>query len=167
MTYKWKDGSQHKVSAQIAGEVCAELEERGELNTQNLVDVSRPEDAPLHDEFEWNDDVAAELYRKTQAGNIIRHLSINTETKAPVRAFFNLEVRSNQFESIQTIIKEEDKYAKLLKQALNELEAFQRKYQMLSDLQEIFDAIASAKKKAASAATLTASAITNIAERTR
>lgn len=145
MTYKWKDGSQHKVSAQIAGEVCAELEERGELNAQNLVDVSRPEEAPLHDEFEWNDDIAAELYRKTQAYAIIRHLSINTETKAPVRAFFNIEIRSNQFESIETIIQQEDKYSKLLKQALNELEAFQRKYQMLTELQEVFDAIEKSK----------------------
>lgn len=150
MTYKWKEGSQHKVSAQIAGEVCAELEERGELNAQNLVDVSRPEDAPLHDEFEWDDDVAAELYRKTQAGSIIRHLAVNTESKAPVRAFFNLEIRSNQFESIQAIIREEDKYSKLLKQALNELEAFQRKYQILTELQEIFDAITDVKQKSVS-----------------
>lgn len=150
MTYKWKEGSQHKVSAQIAGEVCAELEERGELNAQNLVDVSRPEDAPLHDEFEWDDDVAAELYRKTQAGSIIRHLAVNTESKAPVRAFFNLEIRSNQFESIQAIIREEDKYSKLLKQALNELEAFQRKYQILTELQEIFDAITVVKQKSVS-----------------
>ena len=150
MTYKWKEGAQHKVSAQIAGEVCAELEERGELNAQNLVNVSRPEDAPLHDEFEWDDDVAAELYRKTQAGSIIRHLAVNTETKAPVRAFFNLEIRSNQFESIQAIIREEDKYSKLLKQALNELEAFQRKYQILTELQEIFDAITDVKQKTAS-----------------
>ena len=150
MTYKWKEGSQHKVSAQIAGEVCAELEERGELNAQNLVDVSRPEDAPLHDEFEWDDDVAAELYRKTQAGSIIRHLAVNTESKAPVRAFFNLKIRSNQFESIQAIIREEDKYSKLLKQALNELEAFQRKYQILTELQEIFEAITVVKQKSVS-----------------
>lgn len=153
MTYKWKEGSHHKVSAQVAGEVCEELEERGELNAENLVDVSRPEDAPLHDEFEWNDDIAAEMYRRTQAGAIIRHLAVKTETKAPVRAFFNIEVRNKEFEHIQTIVRNEDKYATLLNQALRELEAFQRKFQMLSELQEIFDAITQVKNATCVAST--------------
>ena len=152
MTYKWKEGSHHKVPAQIAGEVCEELEERGELTAQNLVDVSRPEDAPLHNEFEWDDEVAAELYRETQAGQIIRHLAIRTESIAPVRAYAIVEVGSKTYESIQTVIRNEEKYASLLNIALKELGAFKRKYQMLSELQEIFDAI----EKAACAATQTA-----------
>ena len=153
MIYKWKEGSHHKVSAQIAGEVCAELEVMGRLSAENLVDVSRPEDAPLHSEFEWNDDIAAEMYRRTQAGQIIRHLSVKTETKTPVRAFFNIEVRNKEFESIQAIIRNEDKYAALLEQALRELEAFQRKYQMLSELQGIFDAITGIKNATCVAST--------------
>lgn len=154
MTYKWKDGSQHKVSAQVAGEVCEELEERGELNARNLVDVSRPEDAPLHNEFEWDDDIAAELYRESQAGQIIRHLAIKTESIAPVRAFVNVDIGSKSYESIQAVIRNEDKYSVLLNNALKELGAFKRKYQMLSELQDVFDAI----EKAACAATQTAPA---------
>lgn len=153
MIYKWKEGSQHKVSAQIAGEVCEVLEKNGELNAQNLVDVSRPEDAPLHDEFEWDDSIAAEMYRKTQAGAIIRHLAIETETVTPVRAYFPIEVKSNKYEHIETIIRHEDKYAVLLKQALRELEAFQRKYQMLSELQELFDVITGIKNATSVAST--------------
>ena len=153
MIYKWKEGSQHKVSAQIAGEVCEELEKKGELNAINLVDVSRPEDAPLHDEFEWNDNIAAEMYRRTQAGQIIRHLAVRTETQTPVRAFFNVESVGKTYESVETIITQEDKYAVLLKQALRELEAFQRKYQMLSELQELFDVITGIKNATCVAST--------------
>jgi len=162
MIYKWKEGSHHKVSAQIAGEVCADLEERGELTAENLVDVSRPEEAPLHGEFEWDDDIAAELYRKTQASAIIRHIAVKTEEKTPLRAFFNLEVKAKEYESIQTIIRQEDKYSALLATALMELEAFKRKYQMLSELQDVFDAIMTAQKNAACAATQTATATRNI-----
>ena len=150
MVYQWKSGARIRADAQTAGEFCMKLANEGRLTAKDLLDESRPPEALLHDEFEWDDDVAAELYRKTQAGSIIRHLAVNTETKAPVRAFFNLEIRSNQFESIQAIIREEDKYSKLLKQALNELEAFQRKYQILTELQEIFDAITDVKQKTAS-----------------
>lgn len=148
MVYKWKDGSHHKVSAQVAGEVCAALEERGELNAQNLVDVSRPEDAPLHDEFTWNNDVAAELWRTEQARKIIQHISLKTETPTPVRAFFNIEVKSPNYESLNAIVKHEDKYAALLKTALRELEAFRRKYMMLSELELVMQAIEDVEKAA-------------------
>lgn len=156
MVYKWKEGSRHKVSAQIAGEVCAELEGRGELSAQNLVEVSRPEDAPLHDEFEWDNDVAAELWRTKQARLLIAHIAIKAETPAPVRAFFNIEVKSPVYESLNTIVRNEDKYAALLQTALRELESFQRKYSMLAELDKVMQAIEEAKN-AACTATQTAS----------
>ena len=148
MVYKWKEGSHHKVSAQIAGEVCAALEERGELTAQNLVEVSRPEDAPLHEEFTWDNDVAAELWRKHQAQHIISHISLKTETPTPVRAFFNIEVKSPNYESLNTIVKHEDKYDALLRTALRELEAFRRKYRMLAELEQVMKAIEDAEKAA-------------------
>lgn len=166
MVYKWKEGSRHKVSAQIAGEVCAELEERGELSAQNLVEVSRPEDAPLHEEFEWNDDVAAELWRTNQAQHIISHITLKSETQTPVRAFFNLEVKSPIYESLNAIVKHEDKYATLLQTALRELEAFQRKYLMLSELDKVMEAIEEAKKAASAANTDGKPPVANPAERT-
>lgn len=141
MVYKWASGAIHKVSAQVAGEVCAELEERGELSAENLVEISRPEDAPLHDEFEWDDSIAAEKYRNAQAGAVIRHLTVSVESKAPTRAYFHIEVKQPCYESVHAIIQNEDKYAALLKQALRELEAFQRKYNTLTELKPVFDAI--------------------------
>ena len=148
MVYKWKEGTRHKVSAQIAGEVCAALEERGELSAQNLVEVSRPEDAPLHNEFEWDNDIAAELWRTKQAQTLIAHIALKTETPTPVRAFFNIEVKSPNYESLNAIVKHEDKYSALLQTALRELEAFQRKYAMLSELEQVMEAIEEAKKAA-------------------
>lgn len=72
--YFWAPGSRHKVSAQVAGEVCDELSVDGKITPSDMVDASRPDDAPLHPEFEWDDSVAAERYRETQARAIIRHI---------------------------------------------------------------------------------------------
>ena len=55
MVYKWKDAARIKSDAQTAGEICEKLEKNGGLTAKRLVDESRPEDAPLHKEFEWND----------------------------------------------------------------------------------------------------------------
>ena len=77
--YTWCDGSHHKVDPNVAAQVATELEEAGMLTAKNLVDVSRPEDAPLHDEFEWDDSVAAEKYREGQARNVIHSLRIFTD----------------------------------------------------------------------------------------
>ena len=142
MVYKWRPGYQHKVSAQTAGEVCKALEEEGRLTAATLVDESRPEDAPLHAEFEWNDSVAAEEYRKHQARNVIGSIiEVISPDVVPTRAFFNIVRREANYESIHTIITDEDKRQALLSKALSELRAFEAKYSTLSELCAVFDAI--------------------------
>lgn len=78
MVYEWKDLASVrniKADAQVAGEVCEELEREGRLTPENLVEVSKDENAPLHNEFEWNDATAAKKYRRSQAQFIIKCLS--------------------------------------------------------------------------------------------
>lgn len=146
MIYKWKNFS-YKTSADIAGEVCEELDRTVGLTPENLVDASRPEDAPLHDEFEWDDLAAAEEYRRVQARLLINNLSIVIEEnkQEPVRAFFSLQCgfrkNSGTYESTITIMGDKEKREKLLDNAKKELEAFKKKYQMLSELANVFEAI--------------------------
>ena len=142
MVYRWKSGSHHKVDAQTAGEVCKALEEEGRLTAADLVDESRPEDAPLHDEFEWDDSIAAEEYRKQQARVMIATIvEVITPEIVPTRAFFNIVHNDSNYESIRTIISDEDKRKALLAKALSELHAFEQKYSTLLELTEVFTAI--------------------------
>ncbi len=142
MVYKWRPGYQHKVSAQTAGEVCRALEEEGRLNAASLVEESRPEDAPLHAEFEWDDSVAAEEYRKHQARNVIGSIiEVISPEVAPTRAFFNIVRREANYESVHVIIGDEDKRKALLDKALAELNSFRTKYSTLLELSKVFDAI--------------------------
>ena len=139
--YSFKKGSFIKADANVAGAMCEQLEKTIGLTPKNLLDANRAEDAPLHSCFEWNDGEAAEKYRESQARHIINCLCLKTEQKEtePVRAFFNIE--KTVYESTGIIIQQEDKRTALLRQALRELEAFQRKYNTLKELKPVFDAV--------------------------
>lgn len=142
--YKWKAGSRIKLNAQIAGDVCDELEKEGRLTPAELVEVSRDEAAPLHGAFEWCDEIAAEKYREVQAGHIIRSLEVViTGTSEPVRAYFPISIvgGGRTYTSTEVIMRTEDARAKLLERALAELEAFKRKYKTLGELADVFAAI--------------------------
>lgn len=141
MVYEWKSGSRHKVSAQVAGEVCSRLESEGRLNACELVDESRPEDAPMHNEFEWDDSIAGEEWRRHQARNIINTIIVVPEVEErPVqRAFFKVESQSRNYESINVIIQQEDKYKKLLAQAKRDFESYKDKYITLKELKKLIE----------------------------
>ena len=144
MVYQWKTGSRHIVSAAVAAEVMDMLAEENRLNTKELVDVSRPDDAPLHCEFEWDDSIAAEKYREEQAGALIRHLTVRIEAnnqEFPTRQYFMVQKEVNTYEPITVILKDEDKSAMLLDQAKSELQAFKAKYAGLKELAEVIRAI--------------------------
>lgn len=142
MVYQWKKASCIHADAQTAGELFERLEQTGCLTARRLVDESRPEDAPLHSEFEWDDAVAAEAYREEQASHIIRSLVIQPEEQPTevVRAFFRT-TENKTYESLSVILNDTRKTDALLEMALKELRAFQAKYSTLSRLAPVFDAI--------------------------
>lgn len=146
MVYQWKLGSHIKGSAQVAGEVCEQLEKQGRLSAKILLDESRPEDAPLHNSFEWDDSIAAESWREQQARHIINSLIVCPEKEEPVRVFFKIERTENRYQSIETILEHKDSTRKLLENALHELESIQKKYKAIKQLQKIWDAISEAKE---------------------
>lgn len=146
MIYEWKSGSRIKVSADAAGRQFETLERTGGLTAERVVDANRPQGAPLHDAFEWDNEAAAEEWRKQQARHLINCICIKAEAaeedKSPqqVRAFF-ITSATDGYESTGNIMSVEVKRESLLAKALMELQAFQRKYSMLQSLQPVFAAI--------------------------
>lgn len=130
MIYEWKVGAQIKTAPEKAAEVLNKLAEENRLNAEEVVNASRPEDAPLHNEFEWRDDVAAEEYRKHQARHIIACLIQREEEKntEPVKAYFKVSETTNNYEPINAIIKTEDGQEALKRLCLKEFMAFKAKY---------------------------------------
>lgn len=147
MVYQWKSNARIKVNADLAGKMCEEIESKVGLTARSLLDANREEGTLLHDEFEWDNEIAAEEYRLQQARHIINCLCIKTESKKeqPVRAFFKIS-DAESYENINVIISSEDKYGRLLETAMRELIAFETKYNSLTELSPVFKGIDNIKE---------------------
>jgi len=147
--FGWKKGCRFSVDANVAGRICEELAREGRLTAQELVNVSRPEDTPLHKCFTWDDSVAAEKYRCQESRCIIGGLEVNVVGDTPpTRAWVNCEVASPNYERLELVLKDDDKRSKLLSLALQEMRTFRTKYQNLCELAEIFEAMDEVFEKA-------------------
>ena len=150
MVYQWKPGTRVKVQAQVAGNVCEKLEREGRLTAADLVNESRPADAPLHNEFNWNDAEAAELFRQSQARTIISLLVVieEDESKEPTRAFFCVSEASPKYDSVEVVVENEDKLASLKAMVVKELQAIQRRYKMVAGLEGLAAVIEAVQESA-------------------
>lgn len=144
MIYQWKTGCRYGVKAEVAAEIMNKLAEENNLNGKSLVDISRPEGAPLHNEFEWRDDVAGERWREHQARTMIAHLVITHEEQPeqePVRAFFKIAEGESQYENTLAIFREEEKANRLFEVAMEELKSFRKKYSAIQQFAKLFAAM--------------------------
>ena len=141
--YQWRSGSRHKVKAEVVGAICERLEDEGRLTPRELLNEATPYDSPLHNEFEWDNDKAATEYRIYQARNIINSLTvtISTEQKEPVRAFFNITQANASYTSTKVIMQDKGSREILLKQAYSEMQEFKKKYKALSELEPVITSI--------------------------
>ena len=142
MTYQWKLPGLIPIPAQTAGEELERIyAKHGALSAAGVVQESRPEDAPLHPCFEWDDAAAAEKYREHQARNIINAIVVRQETPGTgpveVRAFPH---DVDAYRPLEVIVSDADKMLALLDTALAELRAFEHKYSALKQLYPVFQA---------------------------
>lgn len=149
MVYNWKYNM--PVKAQVAGEEIERIEAKhGAVTPQILVDESKDDTAVLHKLFEWDDEKAAEKYRLSQAGNIIRNLTvtvadIKTNKPVTVRAYVSTQSEHDEksfYISTGRAFKVPETREAVIAQALRELREFQRKYGALVEFANTCDKIA-------------------------
>jgi hypothetical protein len=85
-----------------------ELKNNGLLVPQNVVFAARDEASPLHGEFDWNDETAAEAHRLEQAKRLIRsvryeEIVVKTEIKCPQYVHITTPGSPSGYVSIHTI----------------------------------------------------------------
>ena len=156
--YKYKKGAVHRVSADIAGPICQRLHDSKTLTPKNLVEEARPEDSPLHPEFDWDDTIAAEKWREEQARQVIKTIilyesDINTERELILeeikdendtfaiedRAFVSTGEWNHRYVPIAVALTNEEWKANLLKAAKRDMQAFITKYHRLTELANIIN----------------------------
>jgi hypothetical protein len=110
----------------------------GELTPQIVVDEARPVDAPLHSHFEWDDGIAGEKYRLTQAASLIRVVrteftSEKSGEKKFIRAFSSLH-ESGENDSVgkymptEEILEDPTRKAILLRNMQRDISALKNRY---------------------------------------
>jgi hypothetical protein len=125
----------------------------GYLSPANVVESARNPDSVLHDEFEWDDENAAESYRLAQAGALIRRVKFNLvkvgqkSKKITIEATRAFQSRPSQrtenggYESITAIMADPEKREELVTQVLKELSAYRKRYSDLLALSHIWEAV--------------------------
>jgi hypothetical protein len=92
--------------------------------------------------------VAAEKYRLSQAGLLIRSLTViidEHEQTEPVRAYVNVvpeaPARRDEFINITSALKDSEMRDVTLENALRELKEFEKKYKHLTELSALFSEV--------------------------
>lgn len=152
----WKFENKYKANAE---EAYAEIKSLEVITPQNVVDLARSEDSVIHNDFEWDDSIAGEKFRCIQARDMIRSFvlireepqkivtdkNITFENPEPYPAShlraLHTTSRPHEYAPVEYFVENQDEYQILLGKAIAELEAFKRKYAMIAELEDVFNAI--------------------------
>lgn len=114
--------------------------EHGRLTPSLVVDEARNEKHPLHNRFEWDDAVAGEAWRRSQAHELIRSVRVvykEADEKNPeksVRAFH--AVRSEKehvYEPVEKVAGDDFTRQLVLKDMEREWQALRRRYEQFEE----------------------------------
>ena len=107
----------------------------GILTPAAVVDDARPEDAPLHSHFEWDDTVAGEQYRMVQARQLIRSVKVTVQPQpdaspVQVRVFHNVadEDKPREYVPLRVLMGNPESAKRVLARAWDEWLQLKRKY---------------------------------------
>lgn len=146
--FTWRDGARLPVKPQVVGEELERIanDNGGHLLPRVMVEESRPEEAPLHPCFEWDDGRAADLYRDEQARHVIRSISVTIEDSGntePSISYINVQVENvgSAYIPADRVMKDPELRKQALDDALTLLRGIQRRYQNLEELGDVFAAI--------------------------
>ena len=141
-----------KEQAARYGKALAEL--RDELGhkatTQETLDAARPEDSPLHDYFDWDNESAAESYRMEQARVLSRSIFVRVvvqEQVVEMRQAFSVKVARKDgsvirgYVGAQRVLATPELRKQVLQDALQRAKRWREDYKTYKELGPIFEAI--------------------------
>lgn len=151
MVYKWKKGAHVRGDAQIVGEELESLRRAlgGRLTPSDVLEAGSSDRSPLHRYFDWDEASAANAYRVSQAGDLMRAVVVEVDRgkqKEPliVRAFVSVPHSENKrpvYTSVEDAMTDPVLREQVKRQAESELRSWRVRYQELTELGEIFAVI--------------------------
>lgn len=143
MEYVWRNGYRGPLGD--ANDIGCELEsiqeELGSISATAVLDRAKNKNSVLNPFFEWNDTKAAELYRLDQARYLIRMVAVKFDngagTPLVTRAFVEIKGEDGPYKSLSVVVQDSDLRAQLIKQAQKDIETFENKYGVLSEIMDL------------------------------
>lgn len=134
----WKLEGIFKADAQK----CYEEMGDSSISPEEVLEIAKNKNSELHKCFEWDDSVAANKYRLQQARNVIQFIVKvpDKEEEQPTRVF-QISSRKSTYQPVKFFQRNNDEYQVLLERAKAELVSFKKRYQMLSELENVLEAI--------------------------
>lgn len=127
------------------------IEERdGVITAEAVVDFAKDPNTALHNKFTWDDKHASEQWRLWEARQLISTVKVIVEVDQKefvTRAFVHYDKGERGYVSIAKVLSDEEKKAKMLATAMNELDTFRNKYSTLNELATVLKAIDALKIK--------------------
>lgn len=114
----------------------------GELTPIDVVNAARSPKSALHDYFEWDDSVAAESFRLSQARGVIRLVRVadDASESGTARAFISISGEGGKsYRSLSDVKSSANLRDAVLKAAERDLEAFSLRYRELKDVLEFIE----------------------------
>lgn len=147
--YSWRPGSRVSLDADLAGRELERIRKAhaGELTSESVLERARSANCALHSHFEWDDSVAAEQHRLSQAGELIRSIVIdvthsNVEPVKTIRAFVSVERGGRRsYTSTVVALSDHELRKQVIEKAWADLEAWRKRHAELVEFARIFTAI--------------------------
>jgi len=116
-------------------------EHNGIIRPAIVIEKARDSKSPLHNCFEWDNSKAAEAFRLEQARGLIRtYVTVFSEETHPQDVFVSLSTdrkAGGGYRVLADVIGDADMKKILLKDALNEMVYFTKKYNRLQELASV------------------------------
>ena len=107
----------------------------GHIKPAAIVEAARASRSPLHRHFEWDDEKAADAYRIEQARTLIRSIRTIDDTGDAKPAFLSVNEKAGvSYRTFSDVMSSTDLQYAVLKQADRDLEAWESRYQELTDI---------------------------------
>lgn len=125
----------------------------GVLLPEAVVESARPARSVLHDQFQWDDSEAGKAYRLWQARQLISvsvELIDSNDPATLSKVFVSLAEDRRAgvgYRSLVSVMSDDTMRERLLRDALAQMEFFEKKYQRLQELANVFKEIKRVKER--------------------
>jgi len=153
MEIRWKQGSAFKAKPEAAYKEIETIRKKngGEVTADAVVERAKALRNPLHNDFEWDDSVAAREHRLATARYIMRSFVVvrkEIKTDRPQRVYGVVKQpqvgpgrAKHVYQSMDDILSDVDLRSEFLSKALSELLRVRNKYRDLQELAVVMRAI--------------------------